>query len=42
MALAICSIWVRFSSSSSSGRSRAPPENMERVVGDWYWGRGVC
>lgn len=28
MALAYCSIWVRFSSSSSSSMSSAPPENM--------------
>mmetsp|Transcript_22336 Transcript_22336/g.54103 ORF Transcript_22336/g.54103 Transcript_22336/m.54103 type:complete len:250 (+) Transcript_22336:199-948(+) len=28
MALAICSIWARFSSSSSSSTSRAPPLNM--------------
>lgn len=28
MALAYCSIWVRFSSSSSSSMSSAPPENI--------------
>ena len=32
MALAYCSIWVRFSSSSSSSMSSAPPENMLSVV----------